>query len=91
MSSLLYHLDRAGPALVRADPAPLAVIHVRFEKAVLALLYASFRAKDIADAAFDAFGVIPDRPLGPPAAGVVFTGAARFKDNTTDRKFFPSF
>jgi hypothetical protein len=40
---------------MRANAAALAIIHIRLEKTVLALLHASFRTKHIADAAFNAF------------------------------------
>jgi hypothetical protein len=40
---------------MRANAAALAIIHIRQEKTVLALLYASFRTIYITNAALDAF------------------------------------
>jgi len=77
MLSLLNDRYSAGPAFMSTNAASLAVIHVCLEKSVFALLYASFRAKHVADAALNAFRVVPHRPLRPPAARMVFTGAAR--------------
>jgi hypothetical protein len=50
---------------------------------------ASFRTINRAQAAFNAFVKVVRRPLGPPVTGAVFSGAARFGDNTTDFKVFP--
>jgi len=74
---------------MRADAAAFAVVQISLEKSVFGLLHASFRAKDVTDAAFDAFGVVPDGTLGPPTAGVIFTGAPRFGNNAADRKLLP--
>jgi hypothetical protein len=63
MLFLLYHLYSSRPAFVRADPAALAIIQICLKKSVFALLYASFRAKYVADAALDALIVVPDGPL----------------------------
>jgi hypothetical protein len=76
---------------MRANAAALAIIHIRREKTVLALLYAAFRTKHVTDAAFDAFLIFPNGPLRPPTSRVIFTGASRFKNNTADGKFLPSF
>jgi hypothetical protein len=62
---------------MRTNAATLAVIQIRLEIAVLGLLNTSFGTKDIADAAFDAFVIIPDWPLRSPAARMILTGAAR--------------
>jgi hypothetical protein len=40
---------------MRANATALAIIHIRLEKTVLALLDAAFRTIHITDAAFDAF------------------------------------
>src|SRR4030042_1671952 len=74
---LIHHFDGARPALMGADPAPLAVIQVRLKKSVRILGHAPLGTVYIADAAFDAFCIIPDRAPGPPAAGVICGGAAR--------------
>jgi len=76
---------------MRADAAALAIVQVGLEQSVFGLLYASFRAKHVTDTAFDAFGVIPDGTLRAPTAGVIFTGASRFGNNTADRKLLPCF
>jgi len=91
MLSLLYHRYRVRPAFVCAYPAALAIIEICLEKAILALLYATFRTIDITDAALDAFRVIPDRSLRPPTACMIFTGAARLGYNTSYGKLFPCF
>jgi hypothetical protein len=48
---------------MRADAAALAIIQVCCKKTVFALLNASFGAKNVTDAALDAFRVVPDGPL----------------------------
>jgi hypothetical protein len=72
-----------------ANTAPFAVIHVCFEKTVFALLNAAFRTKDIANAALDAFLIIPNRPLRPPTSRMIFTGAARLENDTSRSYFLP--
>jgi hypothetical protein len=89
MLSLLYHFNCAGPAFVRADAAAFAIIHVRHKKSIFTLLNASFGAKNVADAALDAFRVVPDGPLRPPASRMVLAGAARLGHNTANGKFPP--
>jgi len=74
---------------VSANTAALAIIHVRLKKAVFRLLHATFRTIHITNAAFDAFGIVPDRPLRPPTARMIFTGASRFKNYTAGGKLFP--
>jgi hypothetical protein len=74
---------------MRANAAPLAIIHIRREKTVLALLHAAFRTKNIANTAFDTFLIIPNGPLRPPTSRVIFTGATRLRNYTADRKLFP--
>jgi hypothetical protein len=76
---------------MRANAAALAIIHIRLEKTVLCLLNASLRTKHITDTAFDAFLIVPNRPLRPPTSRVIFTGAARFRNNTTDGTLSPCF
>jgi hypothetical protein len=76
---------------MRANAAALAIIHISLEKTVLCLLNASFRTKHITDTAFDAFLIVPNRPLRPPTSRVIFTGAARLGNNTTDGKLSPCF
>jgi hypothetical protein len=76
---------------MRADAAALAIIHIRLKKTVLRLLNASFRTIYVTDTAFDAFLIIPNRSLRPPTSRVIFTGAARFRNNTTDGKLSPCF
>jgi hypothetical protein len=76
---------------MRANAAALAIIHIRLEKTILALLYATFGTKRITDAALDAFRIIPDRPLRPPTSRMIFTGAARLGNNTAYGKLSPRF
>jgi hypothetical protein len=76
---------------MRANAAALAIIHIRLEKTVLCLLNASLRTKHITDTAFDAFLIVPNRPLRPPTSRVIFTGAARLGNNTTYGKLSPCF
>jgi predicted secreted protein len=59
------------------NAATFAIIKICLKITIFALLDASFRTENIADAAFDAFGIIPDWPLRPPASRMIFTGAAR--------------
>jgi hypothetical protein len=40
---------------MRTNAAALAIIHIRLEKTVLGLLYATFRTVHITDAALDTF------------------------------------
>jgi len=91
MLSLLYHRYRPWPAFVCTDSTALAVIQICLEKTILALLYATFRTIDVTDAALDAFRIIPDRPLRPPTARMIFTGAARLGYNASYGKLFPCF
>jgi hypothetical protein len=72
-----------------ADTASLAIINICFEETVFALLNAAFRTKDIANAALDAFLIIPNRPLRPPTSCMIFTGAARLENNTSRSYFLP--
>jgi hypothetical protein len=76
---------------MRANAAALAIIHIRLEKTVFCLLNASLRTKHITDTAFDAFLIVPNRPLRPPTSRVIFTGAARFRNNAAYGKFPPCF
>jgi hypothetical protein len=76
---------------MRADAAALAIIHIRLKKTVLCLLHASFRTIYVTDTAFDAFLIVPNRSLRPPTSRVIFTGAARIGNNTTDGKLSPCF
>jgi hypothetical protein len=76
---------------MRANAAALAIIHIRLEKTVFCLLNASLRTKHITDTAFDAFLIVPNRPLRPPTSRVIFTGAARIGNNTTYGKLSPCF
>jgi hypothetical protein len=71
------------------NTAPFAVIQICLEKTIFALLDATFRTKHITDTAFDAFVVVPDGPLSPPAPCMIFTGAARFENNATGCNFLP--
>jgi hypothetical protein len=72
-----------------ANAATFAIIQIRLEKTVLRLLNATFGTKHITDAAFDTFGIIPDRPLRPPTSCMIFTGAARLGNNTAYGKLSP--
>jgi hypothetical protein len=72
-----------------ANTAALAIIQICLEISVFTLLNTSFGTEDIADAAFDAFGIIPDWPLRPPTSCMIFTGAARAQNNTPCCYFLP--
>jgi hypothetical protein len=74
---------------VRANTATFTIIHIRLEKSVFALLYAAFRTKDIANAAFNTFLIVPNGPLRTPTSRMIFTGAARIENNTTRCNFLP--
>jgi hypothetical protein len=91
MLSLLNNRNGAWPAFVCANTASLAVIHICFKKTVFSLLYAAFRTEYITDAAFDAFIVIPYRAFRPPAASMIFTGAAGFGYNAADGNLPPGY
>src|SRR5512137_1373710 len=84
---LLAHHDGAGPALVGADPAALAVIQVRNEVPFLVLLDAALGAEYVADPAFDALLLVQDRSLGFPAPGLVVCGVARSEDHAAGVDF----
>jgi hypothetical protein len=70
-SSAFYHLDGTGPTFVVANAAALAVIQICRKEAFRVFRYARFRAEQIADTAFNAFRIIPDGFLSPPASGQV--------------------
>jgi len=76
---------------MRTNAAALAIIHIRLKKTVLALLDAALGTIHITDAAFDAFVVVPDRSLRPPTSRMIFTGATRLGNNTSDGKLSPCF
>src|SRR5512147_1296129 len=86
---LLAHHDGAGPALVRADPAALAVIQIRNEVPFLVLLDASLRAEDVANPALDALLLVQDRSLGFPASGLVVCGVTRSENHAAGVDFMP--
>jgi hypothetical protein len=74
---------------VSTNAAALTIVHVGLEKSIFALLNASFRTKDITNAALDAFLIIPDRPLRPPTSRMIFTGAARLENDASRSYFLP--
>jgi hypothetical protein len=76
---------------MRADAAALAVVQIRLKKALGNLGNAAFRAEDVTDTALDAFLVIPDGTLSPPAARFIRTGAARSKNDASGVHFMPGF
>jgi hypothetical protein len=76
---------------MRANAATLTIIQICLEKTVLALLNATFGTIDVTDTAFNAFLIVPNRPLRPPTSRVIFTGAARLGNNTTYGKLSPCF
>jgi len=74
-----------------ANAAAFAIIHIRREKTVLALLNTSFRTKHITDSTLDAFLVVPNRALRTPTSRMIFTGASRLGNNAANGKLFPCF
>jgi hypothetical protein len=60
---LLYHGYHPWPAFPGANTASLAVIKVGFKIPILIWLDAPFGAKELAEAALDAFAKIIGRPL----------------------------
>jgi hypothetical protein len=76
---------------MRANAAALAIIHICLEKTILTLLNAAFRTIHITDAAFNTFLIVPNGPLRPPTSRMIFTGAARLKNNTACGKLPPCF
>lgn len=74
---------------MRADAAAFAIIQVCLKEAVFGLLNTAFRTVNITNTALDAFCIIPDRPLRPPASRMIFTGASRLGNNTADGKLSP--
>jgi hypothetical protein len=66
-SSILYHFYGTGPAFVVANAAALAVVQICREESFRVFRDARFRTEQIADTAFNAFRIIPDGFLRPPA------------------------
>jgi hypothetical protein len=58
------------------DSAALAIIQICLEITVFRLGNTSFRAEYIANAAFDALLIVPNRSLRPPTSCMIFTGTA---------------
>jgi hypothetical protein len=70
-SSIIYHLYGTGPAFVVTNAAALAVIQICRKEPFRVFRDARFRTKQIADTALDAFRIIIDRLLCPPASGQI--------------------
>jgi len=74
---------------MRANAAALAIIQICLKETVFGLLNAAFGTVNITDTALDAFRIIPNRSLRPPASRMIFTGASRLGNNTADGKLSP--
>jgi hypothetical protein len=72
-----------------ADTAAFAIEKVCFKKALFGLIYATFRAKYIAHAAFYALLEIMNRQLRTPITRLVLTGIPGFTDYTAGCYFLP--
>jgi len=70
-SSILYHFYGARPAFMVTKAAALAVIQICRKKSFRVFGDARLRTEQIADAALDAFRIIPDRLLSPPPSGQI--------------------
>jgi len=70
-SSILYHFYGPRPAFVVANAAALAVVQICRKESFRVFGDARFRTEQIADTALDAFRIIPDWLLSPPASGQI--------------------
>ena len=67
------------------------MVQVSYEIALLITLDTTFRAENVAQAAFYTFFGICFWPLGTPSTGPVLAGVTRFGNDTTDVQVFPGY